>query len=626
MKYINPFQLLDIDLSKLQNSNNIGSQIRMAKQRKLSEIEFSDNAYILFQSQEITKNDVNKYADFLTDVDKYEYYLFITNYKDLDNFLQQADTNIFNNFRQEAMYRDKKFVDFISPFFSDSYAIAYLQALKSRNKTLLQKMELQTSLILKEDFDSALQKTKLYIEGLTEKYQEVGLAIDEGEFTYSGDDISRSIKTLLTGVDVECFNFVNKYLQPQRNHLAQTIRNLSVSIYNAYADDTLALYVVKLAKAIYTDGLASKNISDAYEQIYEIHTNREQERKYEPDLNKFGIVLSKVIQLIESVSKHKVSLNINTIISDTDVRNLNTLPDDIFIQIRNQIALALVGLSVAVWENYQDIEQTYELSFTAQKLNVDVDTKKIIRNSFEQVEALKRQRNLLQKYQLKIETLKNKVREVERGIITGEVAYSNANRLIPVQQINLEGLEANDIKEVFCQLINNLAVAVFNKLHDFDNAINILQIGRSINGTSEGKRKVESTYKQLNQMKLQEQESIRRQFAEIIGVFANIYSQIKDMPTKSINHDHVVNIFRNVFSREVIDFVAEANAYSDLQNQLFQNCKNIANKLKKDYALDAIRSFEEIGKNNNTLASSIRQFKAEQTNRSSGLWNSIFGN
>ncbi len=135
MKFINPLDLLSINIREL-NGKDLGNEIKRAKARKTSEIEFSDNGYIIFSSQEITQNDLNKYAELLSDAEKREYYLFLAENQALSQFLQSGETYIFRNFRQESMYKDKGFVSFISPFFAENYGLAYVKALKSQNKDL----------------------------------------------------------------------------------------------------------------------------------------------------------------------------------------------------------------------------------------------------------------------------------------------------------------------------------------------------------------------------------------------------------------------------------------------------------------------------------------------------------
>lgn len=624
MKFINPLDLLSINVREL-NGKDLGNEVKKAKQRRASEIEFSDNGYIVFGSQEITKNDLNKYADLLSDLEKREYYLFLAENQALSQFLQSGETSIFKNFRQEAMYKDKGFVSFISPFFAESYGLAYVQALKKQDKDLLQKMNNQVSLITKEDFEKASQKTKEYLEQLTRDVKQLGEEIDNEESIYNDSNIAKLPQNILVKINGECINLVSNYLQTQRNQLAQALRNLSVSVFNAFDNDVVAFAIINLATAIQTDGLVAKNISEAYEQLSEIHTDREQARKYQPQLDKYGAVIAKLVQLIEKAENQRIKFDIGKLLSDNDIRELNSLPDNVFTQIRNQVALAFVSLSVAIWEHHQDLDFTYSLAQTAQKITVDAETKGIVRNSFSQIQELKNGRDLLEKYKSNIDKLQSIVSKVENKGIAPSSAYSEVSKIIPITQLNNEGSQANELKDAFCHLLSNLSVAIFNEFHDFDNALNVLNIGKQINVSSEGRRKIDANHRQLSQMKVQEYENIKQQLLQVIGVFSNMYSQIRNTDIDNINQDQVIKVFRDILSRDVVDFVANATTHTDLQIQLFDYCKNITAKLKKKYALAAIDCFQGIGNRNGNLASRISQFRAEQENRSSGFWGSIFG-
>lgn len=624
MKFINPLDLLSINVREL-DGKELGNEVRRAKQRKASEIEFSDNGYIVFGSQEITKNDLNKYADLLADPEKREYYLFLADNQALSQFLQSGETSIFRNFRQEAIYKDKSFVSFISPFFAESYGLAYVQALKNQDKDLLQKMNNQVSLITKEDFEKVSQKNKEYLEQLTKEIKQLGEEIDNEESIYNDNNIAKLPKNIVAKISGECINLVSNYLQTQRNQLTQALRNLSVSVFNAFDNDIVAYEIIKLVTAIQTDGLVAKNISEAYEQLSEIHTDREQARKYKPQLDKFGSVISKLVQLIEKAENQRVKFDIDKLLSDSDIRELNGLPNDVFTQIRNQVSLAFISLSVAIWEHHQDLDFTYNLAQTAQKISVDAETKGIVRNSFSQIQELKNGRDLLQKYKSSIEKLQDIISKVERKSINPSSAYSDTSKIVPITQINNEGSQANDLKDTFCHLLSNLSVAIFNEFHDFDNALKVLNIGKQINVLSEGKRKIDANHRELSQMKAQEYENIKQQLLQVIGVFSNMYSQVRNTDIDNINQDQVIKVFRDILSRDVVEFVANATSYTDLQGQLFENCKNISAKLKKKYALATIDCFQGIGSRNSNLASRINQFRTEQENRSEGFWSSIFG-
>jgi uncharacterized protein YukE len=625
MKFVNPLELLEIKVKKI-NLKDLVSEIKKAKQRKSSEVDFSDNGYILFDKKEITKDDINKYAELLNDSEKKEYYLFLTENQPLSRFLQSGNPSIFNKFSKEAIYKDNGFVSFISPFFSDSYSVVYLMAFTSQNKSLLQKMNRQTSLISKEDFDDALQKTKRYLEQLTDEVKQLSDKIENEGNSYNEANIIKLSESAFAKIDIESLNLVNDYLQTQRNQLARSLRGLSVSVFNVFDDDVIAIDIIKRVMDIRTDGLVDKNIIEAHEQLLEIHEKREQERQYQPQLDKFGNVISKLANKIENIESKKVKFNREKLLSEDDIIELNNLPDSLFTQIRNQVALAFISLSVAIWETtHQNLDFTYKLAETATKIKVDAETSKIVSNSLSQLQELKSKKDLFKRYSSNIEELQGMISNIESKVISPSDAMSGFSRIVPVGQINKEGKHADDLKDTFCHLISNLSVAIFNEFHDSGKALAVLFIGKEIDVSSDGKDKLEANYKQLYKIVGKELQDTSEQLMQVVLIFSNLNRETGIVHPDNVNQEQVLEVFRDVLSKDVLRFISNATVHSDLQHRIFEECKKVSGKLKKKYALIAIEYFEGIGNKNSDLKSLINQFKFEQENRSSGFWNSIFG-
>jgi hypothetical protein len=624
MNFINPFDLLTIDVNNL-NIKDLSSEIRKAKHKKLAEIDFSDNGFIIFNKHEITANEINKYADLLSDTNKREYYLFIAENTQLSHFLQSGNVDIFKKFQQQAIYKDRNFVEFISPFFTESYAAAYLQAFKNQDQTILQKMNNQVSLIGTNDLEKTTQKLQSYLENIIEEFRELKEAIDNENSSYTNDTINKLPKNITNKINIECLNIISDYLQTQKNQIAHSIRDLSVAVYNIFDDDVIALQIIELARAIETNGSITQNIEEAYNKIYEIWKEKELERKYKTQIDKYFLILSKLVEVSELITTKKLRFDIAKIISISDIREINSLPNNVFSEVRNQIAHIIRYLSVEVYNTFDDDITSLQIIELAKALKTDGDLTENISEAYKKIKEISMVRQFTEKYQANLTVIRDLLDKVEKNKVSSSFAYTEVQKNVPITQINNESSQADELKDVFCHLLSQLSVEVYNKYEDLDNAINILTIGRQINVSGDGKRKLENNYRQLSQMRDKKSENIRRQLLDLISVFSNMYSQIRNADMDNVNQEQIIKIFNDVFTRDVIVFVANATTHSELQIQLFENCKNIASKVKKKHSLAIIECMQQIGSKNQNLANRINQFKTEQQNRSGGFWDTIFG-
>ena len=126
MRYINPFNLLDLNIDNLSAIDS--SIIKRAKKTLLAEIELNGTDTITHNGIEITRSDFLRAIDELDDNDKKEFHFFIYENIDLNRFLTSCDLNFFKSFKIESIYKMPAFIDFISPYFTYQY-----EKLLSRN-------------------------------------------------------------------------------------------------------------------------------------------------------------------------------------------------------------------------------------------------------------------------------------------------------------------------------------------------------------------------------------------------------------------------------------------------------------------------------------------------------------
>ncbi len=126
MNFVNPFELLDV-------AETDAVSIKKAKKRKLAEFDLSDDGIIEVGNQKVTKSDFIRAIDELDNNDKAEFYLFVKNNPRLNAFLTNGDISFFTNFRQESIYSDVNFINFVSPYFAEQYNKVLLETYQNDN-------------------------------------------------------------------------------------------------------------------------------------------------------------------------------------------------------------------------------------------------------------------------------------------------------------------------------------------------------------------------------------------------------------------------------------------------------------------------------------------------------------
>lgn len=392
MRFINPIELLglaDKDVSSIDSA-----AIKKAKRVVLAEIDLSDEQHFDYHNSTITKTDVERVtAELLDSSDNIEFYHFIANHRELNDFLLSNNQKLFNNFRQESIFKHKPFVEFISPFFTLEYEKILLKAYQGQQLPLFKKVISITAPITDGDLQKCYRSLTNLIKEQIEEVNTLTRKIKNEESTYDESDIEEVEDWVTDKIDVHFINALPNFFQNTRNAAAQSIRNLSVSIFNAFSEIELALSILNYALSFKIDGLVSQNLNKDLAQLNKINDERQEKDKVEPILQKYAALLIDIRKQREDVEKkliysstvqHWVNLNIS-------VPEINAL-EKVFDEIRNQIALSLRGLSVAVWNTYSDIEVAIYLINKASRIKVsNAETLANLNDAKEQLNKLNNQ-------------------------------------------------------------------------------------------------------------------------------------------------------------------------------------------------------------------------------------------
>lgn len=272
LRYVNPIALLNLSPNEIIGDDTL--LIRKAKRVLLAEIELSDVKTIFHDGVELNVSDCLRVIDELDFKDKKDFHLFIFENKELHNFLSYGDLSFFRVFREESLYKQKQFLDFISPYFAFQYAGALSKNFREKNTTIIRSI-LSVRPIVSESFiDTCYRPTYNLLKELNDEVIKITQSIKFDEQGYDGNDYSDLVRSITELINVELVNLLPSYFQSLRNQCAQLLRDLARDLNNEpYRKYKPAFEICEMAYAISTDGLVHQKIKKDY---YVIKNNYDQ--------------------------------------------------------------------------------------------------------------------------------------------------------------------------------------------------------------------------------------------------------------------------------------------------------------------------------------------------------------
>lgn len=389
MKFINPYEVLE--LNTLDNS-----EVKKAKRRKLADFELSNDATIKYKNGTIHKADFIRVVDELDDEKKSNYYWFLKNNTELNDFLSTGDTWFFANYQPQRIFNNSEFIDFISPFFTHRYNELLLKTFQKQDASLLKKITSVSPLISSLDIDKAYQGVRRELDTQLKTLHRIRTDIDNEEGHYDEDNSNEIPADLQHKINVNLYNALPSYFQSQRDDIAQKLRNISVAAFNSLHDPYAALKTINLALELDINSLKKQSFQEDYDQINDIFRQREEADKYEPILLKYIEGINSLTSLVDKVKSTDIT---NSLVERVNyifnIQELNNQPD-LFDEIRRQIALLIRSLSVEVFNNHGNIKVALLLIKLAQQINTDFETTQNITEAESHLRKLEREREIRQ--------------------------------------------------------------------------------------------------------------------------------------------------------------------------------------------------------------------------------------
>ena len=394
MKFINPYEVLGLDTPD-------NGEVKKAKRRKLTEFDLSDDGSIEFKSIKIHKADFLNATDELDNEQKSQFYWSIKNNPELSNFLVSGDTWFFANYQTQRIFSNPDFVEFVSPYFAYQYNKVIFQTFEEGNTSLLRKLVANPILVSPSQTDKAYQNLREFINNQIQELHQIRTDIENEETHYEEDNVEDIFSDLQEMININIYNILPIYFQSQRNDIAQKLRNISVAVFNNLNSSEVALQIIQFALQLNINNLTKQNLEKDYNQIAEIHRERVEAQKYAPILLKYALAIRQLQELIQGAENNSNTSGLISKVSGLiNIDDLNKQPD-VFDEIREQVALAIRALSVAVFNEHSDLETATSLIKIAQKINVtDNETKQRIREAAKDLQEIVQKRNAHQREEL----------------------------------------------------------------------------------------------------------------------------------------------------------------------------------------------------------------------------------
>jgi len=386
MNFINPIEVLNIINTELSSID--GTIIKKAKKRVIADIELSDNGHYNYGDYEYTKSDIERVVDRLENPENLEFYYFIAKHEDLNGFLKNGDIEFVTFFRQESIYQLQSFIQFISPYYAISFDKFITTSYKHNNIERLRKAFQIPELFTLADRNVAYKGLENHIKKQIGWVDEITKNIREGKTKETSQTIQQKAESFKAGWRKDVFNSLPDHFQLLKNQTAQSMRNLSVQIYNHFSLPDLALSTISHALELGVDGLTGQKIQEDYKTIYDLNNERLEQEKYAPIILKYAPFITNLLDLKDKLATKAIKPGYAIGQIDKSILNeLNSTPSAV-IEIRDQAALILRSISVDIWNNFSDIKSALDVIDLAVKLKTTADTDQNITKAKQELQVL----------------------------------------------------------------------------------------------------------------------------------------------------------------------------------------------------------------------------------------------
>jgi hypothetical protein len=248
VRYISPIRHLEIDTNQVDATGNLPkSVLNLAKKRLLAEIDLSQTQTVWVGSIEMTKNDVLKWFEALTQSGEFGFHVLIARDGILLDFLEKQHLEAGERFNwyyyqdEKANFKNINFISFISLYYKTSFNKILIDALEKQNERLVDTLLNQNPVLMTGfDEDSTWLKIQHYVKDKLERFE--GVVIDiKNKKNYTTDELKQYYDTDM----LLCLNHLPDSFQKLRDDYGVALINLSGFSWNrskyAFAQEVILI-------------------------------------------------------------------------------------------------------------------------------------------------------------------------------------------------------------------------------------------------------------------------------------------------------------------------------------------------------------------------------------------------
>ena len=346
--YINPIEILG--LSGASDILSIDNEIVKKEKRRLyADIDLSDNGVFEYYGNQVSKGNCEKAIEELSNNDNKEFYLYLSKNKLLNEFLANGNQSLFENFKQDSIFKLPEFINFISPFFAPKFDRVLLENFEKNNPIKIKYILNTSTLLAPSDFNNAFKSVTNKIENKIAEIDKLKKDIENEVSIYNEDNIDKVIDIIKSKVPVETLNCLPQYFQSQKLKIANSINYLSNSIWDAFDNTHVPFTLITYVLTIEITGVDRNTFENNFKIIKNKHTERIEQLENAPLLKKWAQVLINLRTISSKIDSKELNPKFALkSISEISIQELNELPS-FANEIRYSIAFVIRGISVSMW-------------------------------------------------------------------------------------------------------------------------------------------------------------------------------------------------------------------------------------------------------------------------------------
>lgn len=265
MQYFSPFVIpgLVADELSLQRQN-----VQAAKKRLLSEFELLGNpATIQLAGWELDRNELLEVLEGMNDPSVREFHLAIHRDENLLKFLEQHELSEKSNFSGNPLYSEPGFIAFVSPYFSEAYRNAIVEAFRNRDIPLLIALKKLPLFCTHEDQDRCYRSARSEV---------VMLVASVKEETASTVYNEASIQELTGKPTLDAVAALPEQVGMRENFF-EALCELCITLFNKHKKQHKAIDVLYRVRHANVNSPINEQAADYIRQMERIMSNRREQ-------------------------------------------------------------------------------------------------------------------------------------------------------------------------------------------------------------------------------------------------------------------------------------------------------------------------------------------------------------